>query len=151
MNRKYVSLFLSVLLLTAVGCGSKGTITGTVSYQGKPIPAGTIIFSPDSGEPAANGPIADGKYTVDKVPPGPAKVSVSSSYSEGFTSPMQVAMQKSGGKPPGEMPEGARKLMEGSAQAQKGIKIPEKYGDAAKSGLTYTVKSGKQTHDIDLP
>jgi hypothetical protein len=150
MNRQSVSLFLSGLLLLALGCGSKGTITGTVTYKGTPIPAGTIVFAPDSGEPSVNAPIADGKYTIDKVPPGPAKVAVSSTYSEGLISPIQVMLQKSGGKPAEDMPEGARKLMEGAAHAKKGVKIPDDYADPATSGLTYTVKDGKQTHDIDL-
>ena len=151
MTRRSVSLLVAGLLLLVVGCGSRGTVTGTVSYKGQPIPAGTIVFTPDSGEPAVNAPIADGKYTADKVPPGPAKVSVSSTVAEGGgMTPMQMALQKSGGKPPEDMPEGARKLMEGAANAKKGIKIPEDYGDPAKSGLTYTVKGGKQTQDFDL-
>ena len=151
MNRKCVSLLISGLLLLGLGCGSRGTVTGTVSYKGTPIPAGTIVFTPDSGEPAVNAPIADGKYTADKVPPGPAKVSVSSTVAEGGgMTPMQMALQKSGGKPPEDMPEGARKLMEGASQAKRGVKIPDDYGDPAKSGLTYTVKGGKQTQDFDL-
>jgi hypothetical protein len=150
MNRKSVSLFVSGLLLLSVGCGSKGTVTGTVSYQGTPITAGTIVFFPDSGEPAVNAPISDGKYTVDKVPPGPAKVSVTSDYAEGGPNPMQISMKRSGEKMPENLPEGARKLLQGAASAKKGVRIPEDYSDSAKSGLTYTVKSGKQTHDIDL-
>src|SRR5262249_42149880 len=30
------------------------------------------------------------------------------------------------------------------------VKVPAKYGDAKTSGLTYDVKKGKQTFDIDL-
>jgi hypothetical protein len=149
MNRKSVALFVPGLLLLTVGCGSKGTITGTVSFKGTPITAGTIVFAPDSGEPSVNAPISDGKYSADKVPIGPAKVTVSSTYSVG-SSPMQQMMKKSGEKMPEDLPEGARKLMEGAAQAKKGIRIPGDYADPSKSGLTYTVKSGKQTHDIDL-
>jgi hypothetical protein len=152
MTRKGVSLLVAGLLLLAMGCGSKGSISGTVTYNGKPITSGTIVFAPDSGEPSVNAPIADGKYTIDKVPPGPAKVGVSSVFSgSGALTPMQMALQKSGGKPPeGDIPEGARKLMEGASNAKQGVKIPDDYGDPSKSGLTYTVKGGKQTQDFDL-
>jgi len=37
----------------------------------------------------------------------------------------------------GRIPEGA-------------VKIPDKYSDAEKSGLTYTVKGGSQSYDIPL-
>jgi hypothetical protein len=32
----------------------------------------------------------------------------------------------------------------------KYVKIPETYADPDKSGLTYTVKSGKNVHDIEM-
>ncbi len=151
MTRKGVSLFVPGLLLLIVGCGSNGTITGTVTFNGTPLPSGTIMFVPENGQPSVNAPISDGKYTIDKVPSGPAKVVVHSTVNEGGRpSPMQMAMQRSGGKVPEDVPEGARKLMEGAAQAKKGIKIPDDYSDPEKSTLTYTVKGGKQTHNIDL-
>jgi hypothetical protein len=152
MIRRSVLLVLPVLLLLSVGCGSNGTITGTVSYKGTPIPEGSIMFHPDNGAPSVSTPIIDGKYTAEKVPPGPAKVSVVSVFTEAMNvMPMQRAMQ--GGMKPkegAEIPEGARKLMAGAAQAKKGVKIPDDYADPAKSTLTCTVKGGKQTHDIDL-
>jgi hypothetical protein len=150
MNRKSVSLFLPGLLLLTVGCGSKGAITGTVSFQGNPIPTGTIIFVPDDGAPSITAPITDGKYTAEKVPTGPAKIGVSSSYTEGKLSPMQQMMKVGKGGPPPEAPPEARKAFENAGQAKKGIKIPDNYSDPQKSALTYTVKSGSQTHDIDL-
>jgi hypothetical protein len=152
MKRRCVLLVLPCLLVLSVGCGSNGTITGTVTYNGTPIPEGSIMFHPDNGAPSVSTTIVDGKYTAEKVPPGPAKVSVVSVFTEAMdVTPMQRAMQ--GGLKPkegAEIPEGARKLMAGAAQAKKGVKIPDDYASPSTSGLSYTVQGGKQNHDIDL-
>jgi len=64
---------MSVLMvLTAMGCGGQGeapprfTLSGTVTYQGKPVPEGEIIISPDlsanhSG-PGSYATIKDGHF-----------------------------------------------------------------------------------------
>jgi hypothetical protein len=147
MNRKYVSLFVPGLLLLTVGCNSKGTVTGSVSYQSKPIPSGTIIFVPDNGATSVTAAIVDGNYTVEKVPPGPAKIGVTSTYiAPNEMTPMQRMMQKDKSSLPPE----ARKAFEAGGQAKPGIKIPDNYSDPQQSALTYTVKGGSQKHDIDL-
>ena len=56
-----------------LGCGSSETplapVTGVVTYQGEPLPRGTIVFTPDTSR-GTRGPIAlgkieaDGKYTL---------------------------------------------------------------------------------------
>jgi hypothetical protein len=57
--------FLACLL--AVGCGDAGTgpsrhrISGAVTFDGKPVPAGTIYFEPASG-PAGSARIINGQY-----------------------------------------------------------------------------------------
>jgi hypothetical protein len=38
----------------------------------------------------------------------------------------------------------------GGANTSRYIKIPERYYDAAKSGLNIKVQSGDQTHDLEL-
>jgi len=146
MNRKCVSLVLPALLLLGVGCGSNGTITGTVTYKSTPIPVGTIQFAPDNGAPMVTVPIVDGKYTVEKVPPGPAKVGVTSTYSDpSQMTPMQRMAKAGKGLPPD-----ALEHLQAGGPPKKGIKIPDSYADPEKSNLTYTVKGGSQTHDFDL-
>lgn len=83
-----IPLFLTAALTTAVfsGCsGDRGpqraVVSGTVSYNGKPVPEGMIRFMPDadSQTPIAGAPIADGKYHVDMhggVPVGAQRVSI---------------------------------------------------------------------------
>ncbi len=92
----------------------------------------------------------DGKYTAENVPIGPVKVAITSMYMAKSPPPMMnPRMQAKMGPPPDAPPE-ARKAFEQSTQFKKGLKIPEKYGDPAQSGLTYTVTSGKQTKDFNL-
>jgi hypothetical protein len=133
------------LALLVAGCSSRGTVSGTVTYQGKPLPSGTVTFIPERG-PAVTAVIDEGKYTAEKVAAGPAKVAVASVSVEvppGFVKHMQ---------PPKDapIPPEARKALEAGAQIKKGVKLPENYADPDKSGLTYTVTGGPQTYDIDL-
>lgn len=45
-------LAISVVVLVLVGCGASGPprthVAGNVTYQGKPVPAGIILFEPDA-------------------------------------------------------------------------------------------------------
>jgi len=167
---KRASVFLTAATLLAVGCGSKATITGTVSYKDKPIPEGNIVFTPESGGRPVSAVIKDGKYTAEKVPTGPAKVTISSMYMKGADTNTPLAkkgvakgvgggppeLTKKLGGPPEDapLPPEARAMMERRASmadpSKKGMKIPDHYADPEKSGLTYTVQSGQQTKDFKL-
>ena len=61
-----------VLLAVLSGCGGDGktAVSGTVSWEGKPIANGMIEFAPQDGKTAtAAGIIANGSYSV-RVPQG---------------------------------------------------------------------------------
>ena len=54
-------------LLGAAGCGSDGgptryDLSGKVTYNGQPVRAGYILFSPDTSGPGAQAGIKDGRY-----------------------------------------------------------------------------------------
>jgi len=57
-----------LLAIVLTGCGGERAynISGTVTYQGKPVPAGHIVFEPDASAgnkgPAAFAKIKDGRY-----------------------------------------------------------------------------------------
>jgi hypothetical protein len=125
-------LVLLVLLQLLAGCGRGwGEISGTVRYQGRPLPKGTITFY-DEANQAVSSPIdADGKYTVRKVAAGKVKVAV--------MLPMFVVVI--GDK------EGAAKM---AAEKKTLPNLPAHYADAEKSGLDRDVKRGSQTLDFDL-
>ena len=121
-------LVLLGLLPLLLGCGrSYGNVSGTVRYQGKPLPNGTITFY-DLANQANSGHIeADGKYTVNKVAVGTVKITV--------TAPLPLFL-------PGD-----RNV---AKQFVNMPNLPTHYADAEKSGLNRDIQSGNQTLDIDL-
>jgi hypothetical protein len=48
------NLLPAIISLVMLGCGTDGPqryrLQGTITYDGKPVPAGTIIFEPDSSQ-----------------------------------------------------------------------------------------------------
>jgi hypothetical protein len=77
-------------ILLTVGCGQKSvTVSGTITWDGKPAESGTISFGPVSGAGASfGGEIKDGKYRVK----GAAKTA------HGKTTATIVALRKTGRK-----------------------------------------------------
>jgi hypothetical protein len=128
-RRTSARLVLLGLLPLLSSCGrSWGHVSGTVRYQGKPLPNGTITFYDEANQAVSAHIEADGKYTVsDKVAAGKVKITV--------TAPMPVFL-------PGDQT--ARK------QFVNMPNLPTRYADAEKSGLDRDVKSGSQTIDFDL-
>jgi hypothetical protein len=113
-----------LLLCCAIGCGGAGYISGVVKLKGEPLDGGSIITFHREGRGYSGAIDKTGAYTIsDPVPPGPAKISV-------FTPPMILAP--------------------GQTAPPKTMQVPAKYADPEKSGLTYEVRSGQQTHDLDL-
>jgi hypothetical protein len=74
-------LLLTGLLVPAAGCGARkgSTVTGDVTYKGERVEAGYITFMPEDGQGrSASGPIRQGKYKVEDVPPGKKRVQIMS-------------------------------------------------------------------------
>lgn len=147
-----VSLLL--LLLLSAGCSSKGSVTGKVLYQGKPLPGGTVTFFCGSRGTFTSPIKEDGTYSVDKVRAGDAKIGVenqSLNRNRGAIPKMPGGYKE---KFKSMIPEDvdASEMMPGFASSLPGkyVPIPEHYSDPEKSGLTYTVTGGQQSHDIEL-
>ncbi|HTU17057.1 MAG TPA: hypothetical protein VMG10_03280 [Gemmataceae bacterium] len=124
------SLALEVILLAALAttaCGKgEGKVSGVVTYQGKPVSAGTVLFVGDDKMPA-RGPIhSDGSYQVNHVPTGNVKIAVL------VPPPSPAPYTKDPQRPP------------------PSVAIPPKYMNADTSEMTYKVSSGSQTHDLKL-
>src|SRR5262245_57830608 len=63
------------VLGVAVGCGGgKGSVSGKVQLEGKPLNSGTITFFGKDGVPYASPIDGSGNYTVTDVPAGTAKI-----------------------------------------------------------------------------
>jgi hypothetical protein len=140
---KRCGVVLPIVLLTlplATGCGgqAKGTVSGTVTYQGKPLPSGFVTFVVENGSPLHSDIHSDGSYRMDDVPVGPVKIGV---------------QPKSGGDKlqSSPMPRNRQDFAKvKAAVTESDTPIPPKYSDPTKSGLTYTVTKGSQQHDIEL-
>jgi hypothetical protein len=159
------AVFVLAFLFGVTGCSKSGKVTGTVKLDGKIIPIGTITFHPAKGA-AVSAEIEDGKYTVEKVPPGECTVTVDTSRYRnesksagkegpgGMAMPPGVKMPTPGQGAPAEMQDamnqGKDQQKERLARLKNMIDVPKDFGDPKTSGLTYTITSGSQEIDIDL-
>jgi hypothetical protein len=123
-----------------------------VTFNGKPVPAGTIMFHPDAG-PAAVGVIGpDGTYTLTTMRPGDGAVVGSHRVTiqatavgqgsladpKNFEEEMQLAQRKD--------PK-AKVLLPGKVDWI----VPEKYSRPDTTDLTAQVRSGTNSIDFPLP
>jgi hypothetical protein len=89
---------------------------------------------------SATGQIEEGRYKVENAPLGEVKIGVNTEAAKGQMISQQMAQSYKG---PGSKG-GAR------AAALRFVEVPAKYWEAEKSGITTTIKRGKNTYDIVL-
>jgi hypothetical protein len=125
VNLRICSLAVIVI---ALGCGGEqaATISGNVTYNGKPVPAGLLNFRSSDGNSILGGAInPDGTYSFE-LPPGE----------------YQVRIDAPGKMPPWE---------EGQPEPKPGPRdAPLKYADYATSGFTVTIGDEDQERDFAL-
>jgi hypothetical protein len=123
-------LLVALIGLASAGCGgSTGHVSGEVTYQGKPLPVGTVVFfGSGEGSPQSTAMIANGKYEATDVPLGAVEVTVSTPEPRATPDPLAPA---------------------GTPQVEV-VPIPKKYEIKGTSGLNLTVTGGSQTFDIKL-
>jgi hypothetical protein len=126
---------IALLSLAPLGCG-RGEVTGKVTCEGKTVVFGTVQFEGSDGMLRQGNIEPDGTYTVNDVATGEAKVAVSSlnPKSSDF-----VAIEREGMPKPPPRPE-----------VKGWFPIPKKYDAPHTSGLTYTIKRGKNEINIEL-
>src|SRR5262249_55080680 len=125
---------LGLLSLALVGCAGRGDVSGKVTYQSKAVPFGTVLFEGKDGsiQQGAIGP--DGSYSVSGVATGEARVAVNS--------PNPKSSEVT--------PIDKKRKMERHPDVQGWFPIPKEYGTPSTSGLTYTIKRGANTIDIEM-
>jgi hypothetical protein len=127
-----LSLFLALALL---GCGPSVTeVSGTVTFKDRRLTSGSVIFVGQDGESSSSAIAEDGSYQIENAPVGPVRIAVASH-------PREPPGLK---RPPGQ----AAPLREDPKDGT--VKIPKKYEDHKTSDLSYTVKRGSNTFNIDL-
>jgi hypothetical protein len=135
-----------LLLVLATGCSRPTSVehvevTGKVLYKNKPVTGGRVSFVTVKGAFNSTGTIDEkGNYTI-KAPVGDVQISVDNS----------MLLPRRGGKDKTHIL--PKPGSESEKHPVKGVyvNLPPKYRTPDTSGLTYTVKSGPQTHDIILP
>lgn len=72
------SVLLIIVALFATGCGNGRpttiTVTGTVTYRGKPVEAANVMFIPQGSRPATGSTDAKGQFTLLSFKPGDGAV-----------------------------------------------------------------------------
>jgi hypothetical protein len=153
---------LLLIVAAAAGCNQPATghVSGQVRFNGKPLPGGYVNFMPADPKASIIAVTLDGQGRFSAVlPAGDVQVSIDNRELEPrqpiHISPNQLSLPPevksklgSGGKAPEQPP--APSPNAGGANSGRYIKIPDRYYDAAASGLSFKVQSGDQTHDFDL-
>jgi hypothetical protein len=69
---RLLSVFAAAAMIAlVVGCGSSTSVSGQVTYEGRPVASGFVAFVPLDGRgPTAGGPIKKGRYELHDVVPG---------------------------------------------------------------------------------
>jgi len=132
-----------VLATFLTGCGKdrgpeRVVVSGTVTYNGKPIPEGNIRFMPvaTSAVPMAGAEIKDGEYKVDGrggVPVGTHKIEIEAYRTE-------PSDPKPGETPPPMMARGAPRIQY----------LPKRYHVDSQLQITIEPGSREITKDFDL-
>jgi hypothetical protein len=163
-----------VALLATTGCGKKtGEVTGTVTFKGKPLPAGKIVFTGAKNR-TGSGDIVDGKFTVAAAPVGDdIKVTIDTqAFTKMLTMQQQqeqlirqrlpnydeIKKKKFSDLPPdiqevlkeAHLDPESLKQMKTLKENIGSLNIPPEMGLLDKTPITVKVSSGSQEIDIDL-
>ena len=117
------------------------TLTGTITYNGKPVNYALILVMDESGNGTAQGNLdsqADGTYTVPNCPLGKVKIGVNTDAGKGFFTEASMAASAPG-------PDGKAKKVNLSF-----VPVPPKFHKPETSGITTTVEKGENTFNIDI-
>ncbi len=136
------SWITAVLALAVAGCSSDTmpkaevfdtvTASGTATYNGKPLEFYQVNFVPDAGKRNASGMVdAEGKFTLGTNAPGDGAIAGPGTISIVYVGP-PLNVEPGREDPSMKVP-------------PPKVKIPAKYADPKKSGLTFTVPEGGTT------
>jgi hypothetical protein len=107
-------------------------VQGKVTYQGQPVPKGTVTFQPDGGRPAVGDIQPDGTYRLSTF--GDKDGAVAGNH--------KVMIIANTGDP--------TKMPSTPGYVTPKDLIPKKYGDVKTSGLEIAVSKDKKDYDFDL-
>jgi hypothetical protein len=133
----------AVLLLLVSGCGESldlVPVTGTVTYQGKPVEGANVAFLPEKGPPGTGITDAAGKYTIStNGQPG----------ASAGKNAVTITKTSTGGTASPTTPEEMQKMASEGKMPTSKSEIPSKYS-AIQAGLTAEVSDSKKVFDFTL-
>jgi hypothetical protein len=73
------SLLLTIVFVAVAGCGGSnlpdlGQVSGTVTFEGKPLSGALVEFVPENGRPSFAETASDGTYSLNYLPDAPGAV-----------------------------------------------------------------------------
>jgi hypothetical protein len=132
-----MSIVAAAMLVGSVGgCSgdsSTASVQGHVSYQGKPVTTGTIVFYPSHGRASVGSIREDGSYEIEGAPVGTHAVTIE-------------AFEVTGGQP---VPKSLEEELHGArgkgrtSPPKTTWQVPEKYASKSKTTLSAGVEPGK--------
>jgi hypothetical protein len=151
MKRPALCALAGLVWIGVLGCsGSRvaNELEGKISYNGAAVTGGSIKFHPEGGGSPLSGYIKhDGNYIAENIPPGKVTVTIETESVKKST-PAQGMPQMKQKPPPGVEIKAQPQLTPTNMPVY--VKIPAKYADPKKSGLTFEVTKGKVKKDFDL-
>ena len=121
--------------MLVAGCGpAVGTVSGDVTFDGKPLGGAVISFVNPDGTIRTAIANAAGHYAVDHLPTGPVQVTVRPPQ------PTDTSDGRTTKKPERPTP---------APRREKSV-VPDRYAGSTSSGLATTIKPGPNRYDIAL-
>lgn len=139
--QRITGLSLALSFMLTLGCGEDAPpelaeVTGKVTYKGKPVPGGMIVFLSEDGKRFVSPIKRDGSFSL-KSPLGPVKAAVVTRQpsGDGMNDNERPAVREVPPLPPGTDPKSLP---------------PKNYERFETSGLSYEVTQSGQTIDVTL-
>src|SRR5262245_42639167 len=131
----------AAMLITAGCSGGKASVSGRVTYKGKLLAVGTVSMVGPDGIVRQGAIKSDGTYSVTDVAAGKVQIGVLSQNPAGDArgNPRSAASTRLATKAPDAPPNPSNRLA-----------IPTSYQEPTTSGLSTTLASGSNKHDIEL-
>lgn len=156
-TRRCVLFLLIGLLGFFSGCDTqpeRATVKGKVTLGDKPLTVGNVMFLSKTGNLSGSASIdKDGNYLLNDAPVGDMAIVVSVPKLPPGGLDMMKRMKNNPGAKDTESvdPNDSSKRIGIMGNIPENVvPIPDKYADASTSGLSYTIKRGEQTKDINL-
>jgi hypothetical protein len=138
MRSARLALVAGAACLLAAGCAPpKTTVTGKVTYRGRPVPWGAVTLIGGDGIAHPGALQADGSFTIPGVPVGRVKIGV---RSENPSPGMPLMRSGPAAPPPARQASIPAPVIKPTVEW---VPIPDRYADPDRSGLTGEVREGQ--------